>query len=83
MPKKLDGHNALAHSSVRASQFFLCYCICLTVKARALKFHIWIPHMKIVTPIVSSTEPKDHKEYPNGPASVRPSIHHPNYLNIF
>ena len=39
--------------------------------------------MKIVTPIVSSTEPKDHKEYPNGPAFVRPSIHHPKCLNIF
>ena len=30
--------------------------------------------MKIVTPIVSSTEPHDHKEYTNGPASVHPSV---------
>ena len=30
--------------------------------------------MKIVTPIISSVEPKDHKEYNNGPASVRPYI---------
>ena len=59
--------------SVRASQFFMLLYL-LNLNARVLKFHIWIPHLKIVTPIVSSTEPKDHKWAYSIPMVRRPSV---------
>ena len=36
-------------------------CSSRTVHARVSKFHIWIPHGKIVYTLFSSPEPKAHK----------------------
>ena len=49
--KKLMGHIAFGASvSGCVGHTFCTYCNFLTVKARVLKFHMWIPHEKIANP---------------------------------
>ena len=63
---KVEGAYCFRH--VRACVRYKIY------KDTVLKFHIWIPHQKIIDTFVSSPEPKSQGEFIVWDSSRRPSV---------